>query len=676
MIMNFARAMSSLAPRLAISVALAAAAAPACAQPWIGWFDATIAADRLHRFDPAPPPPGTDPLAVSVIAWDRLRDPAYPARFEELSAFLLANPGWPDEATLRAHAERAVGPLTPMADRLAFFTRYPAQGGGAVYRLAEAYAAAGRQSEAEAAARRAWTSATLPIPLEADLLARFGATLTPADHTARADTLLWSRQTAAAARMLALLPADRRAWAAARLALQTNAPDAVTLAAAVPPTLADDPGLLIDRAHALQTTGNADGAGRLMADHPVQPGTARDPVRWMRTRLELARAAEKSGQFDTAYRLAADHAAFPMGRALNDRSLKERDAFTDIEWFAGFVALHDLHRPTAALQHYSRYQAGALSPATRAKGLYWAARAAEAAGDHAQARAFLAESAQSPETFYGQLATERLGTRLALPASATALVTPTDRARVAANPLARAAQLLASIGARDRQSTFLRALAERATTPAERQAIADLGPSVGRPDLAVIVGKAGRNIGEAWSASAYPSLMLTTALPDNRWSITHAITRQESQFDQFIRSHAGALGLMQLMPATARGLATKLGLGYSVSRLTSDQDYNVTLGSTYYGQLLDQWGGNNVLAVASYNAGAGNVRKWIALNGDPREPGVDVVAWIEAIPFSETRTYVERVLENAVVYDLLRPKQARSPETNRLSSYLGRAGPA
>ena len=665
--MKFARAMSSLALcSVLLAPSRAGAQTPGAAQ----WLEAALASDSVGRFD-TPVPPGTDPVAAALVDWDRLRNPSYPASFAQLSAFLLANPGWPEAATMRARAERAVGAATPLAERIAFFERYPPEGGGAIYRLAEAYAAEGRAADASAAARRAWTSASLPAPLETQLLARFGPTLGAADHAARADLLLWTRQTGAAQRMLPLMAADAQTWTAARIALQTRAPDAAARLAAVPPAYAADPGLLLDRARWLIATGDPAAARRLIADTPIAPGTARDPVRWMRLRLELARAAGKAGEAEIAYRLAADHAAFPMGRALNDRSFAERDAFTDIEWLAGFVALRDLHRPQDALTHFSRYQAGAQSPATRAKGLYWAARAEEAAGQMPLARSFLAQAGVAPETFYGQLATERLGQRLILPPTPLVAITSPDQARLDADPLARAARLLGQVGARSRQSIFLKALAERAATPAERELVAQMAPGFGRPDLAVIVGKAGRNQGGPWAAYAYPLLAFANLL-DGGWTMMHAIARQESQFDPAARSHAGALGLMQLMPGTARQTADKLGLGFSVARLTGDQSYNAQLGSGYYGQLLSQWGGSHVLAVASYNAGAGNVRKWIALNGDPRAPGADPVAWIEAIPFSETRTYVERVLENAVVYDLLRPG-VRPVSRAPLSGYLGKA---
>lgn len=663
--MKLTRAMSSLA-LLGLLVSPAARA-----QTGGAWLEAALASDSAGHFN-TPVPPDTDAFVAAIAQWDRLRNPAYPATFEELAGFLLTNSGWPQEAVLRARAERAVGALTPMADRLAFFDRYPPQGGGAIYRLAEAYAATGRPAEALAAARRAWTSASLPAPLEADLLARFGSQLTQADHYARADTLLWSRQTAAAARVIPLLALEAQAWANARLALQTSAADASTRVAAVAPALADDPGLLLDRARWLKATGDPTAAERLLADRSIAPGTVRDPVKWLKLRIDLAHAAERSGQPDLAFRLAANHAAFPMGRALNDRTFAERDAFTDIEWLAGWIALHDLHRPDEAMAHFSRYQAGALSPATRAKGLYWAARAEEAAGQVPIARSFLAQAGTAPESFYGQLATERLGVPLVLPTTQPAAITPADQTRFDLNPLVRAARLLGQIGSRDRQSIFLHTLAERAATPSERQLIAQLAPQVLRPDLAVIVGKTARQQGGAWAAYAYPLLAFASLL-DESWTMMHAITRQESQFDPQAHSRAGALGLMQLMPGTARDTANKTGVSFSLARLTGDQSYNAQLGAAYYRQLLAQWGGNHMLAVASYNAGAGNVRKWITLNGDPRLPGTDPVAWVQQIPFTETRTYVERVLENAVVYDLIRPGGRRVSNVRTVSPYLGKS---
>jgi soluble lytic murein transglycosylase len=243
-----------------------------------------------------------------------------------------------------------------------------------------------------------------------------------------------------------------------------------------------------------------------------------------------------------------------------------------------------------------------------------------------------------------------------------------------ADPLVRAAFALGDIGDRNRQAIFLRQLADRATSLADQALVASLAKPLDRPDLGVFAGKAARGNGElALLDAAFPMLPLPASLSRD-FTMIHAIARQESQFDRSITSSANAQGLMQLLPGTAAEQAGKLGLPASTARLTTDPIYNVTLGSAYFNRLKDNFAGSHVLAVAGYNAGPGNVRKFLAANGDPRS-SEDVIDWIEAIPLSETRNYVQRVLENAVVYDLLHPETAIMPSTNRLSAYLGKRTP-
>ena len=240
--------------------------------------------------------------------------------------------------------------------------------------------------------------------------------------------------------------------------------------------------------------------------------------------------------------------------------------------------------------------------------------------------------------------------------------------------LNRAAFALGDLGDRNRQAIFLRQIADRAANLGEQAQVAALATPLGRPDLGVFAGKAARGTGElALLDVAFPVLDLPASLSRD-FSMIHAITRQESQFDRTIMSSANAQGLMQLLPSTAAEQAGKLGLPASSARLTSDPTYNVTLGSAYFNRLKNNFAGSHVLAVAGYNAGPGNVRKFLTANGDPRT-GEDVIDWIEAIPLSETRNYVQRVLENAVVYDLLHPQTSTMPTTNRLSAYLGKRMP-
>jgi len=220
-----------------------------------------------------------------------------------------------------------------------------------------------------------------------------------------------------------------------------------------------------------------------------------------------------------------------------------------------------------------------------------------------------------------------------------------------------------------------RAIAQQAQTSDERVLVSRLAGEIGRPDLAVMMARQARSDGASdYIRAGFPTLPLST-FHDTQWTMIHAISRQESQFDRRAVSRANARGLMQLMPRTAEEQASKLGMSYDYTRLTEDPTYNVMLGSQYFQRMRDYFGGSYMLAVAAYNAGPGNVQKWIAANGDPRLPGADVVAWIEKIPLTETRGYVQRVLENAVVYDLLNPDRANMPKTNRLSAYLGKNRP-
>jgi soluble lytic murein transglycosylase len=302
--------------------------------------------------------------------------------------------------------------------------------------------------------------------------------------------------------------------------------------------------------------------------------------------------------------------------------------------------------------------------------MYWAGRAALAAGRAGDASAYFQNAARYPELFYGQLALERLGRPVPVPGTGAVMPTPLQRQAFQTRRLVRALQALNAAGYRQEATLFVRALSESLNNDGDRLLAMELSNQIGRQDLAVWTARSARNDGAAFYVrQGFPNLTQQLADPA-LWSLAHGITRQESSFDRTAVSHAGARGLMQLMPGTAAEQAGKMGLGYDAGRLTSDPAYNVMLGSAYFRRLLNQWNGSYPLAIASYNAGAGNVRKWITNNGDPRRPGGDIVAWIEDIPFSETRGYVQRVLENTVVYDRLNPQPATQPR--HLSYFLGK----
>ncbi len=660
---------------LAASLLLSTSAPAASPEATRAYYAARLAENAAGRYTTLALSPlanvPTDTLLNTVVQWDRLRRDSYRASFAELSDFLRTHRGWPQEVVLRRRAEKAIDVATPFADRRAYFAALPPVTAAAKFRLAEALLVARQGDAAVALARDAYDSAGLDAPTEAELIATFGPQLTPADHLSRLDRLLWSNQVTAAARVLPRVPADRLAWGIARLALQTGGPNADAARARLPAALANEPGITFDRVQWLRRSGQQADARAVMAAAAYAPGLIVEPEAWLKLRVGLARDALKAGDAPQAYALAANHAAFALGRPLTERSLGERAAYIDAEWVAGWTALRRLNRASDALEHFAAVRAAALTPVSQARGDYWSGRAADAAGLKADAERYYAEAARHPDYFYGQLAHERLGRSLVLPAGEPAPVAPPVRARFAADELVRATQALGSLGERDRQTLFMRALVERADTPEQARLVADLAVTIARPDLGVLIGKAARSEGElSLLEAAYPQLTLPVELnPD--WTMIHAIARPESQFDRAAVSAATARGLMQLGPATAAEQAAKLGLPYSTARLTDDPVFNVTLGASYFKRLRTNMG-SAVLAVAAYNAGAGNVHKFVVANGDPRLPGVDMIDWIEAIPFLETRTYVQRVLENAVMYDVLHPVTSGSSGVARLSGYLGK----
>lgn len=620
---------------------------------------------------PAESPAVSPEIASSIARWHALRQ-SDGLPFSSYASFLAGHRGWPGETAMRRSAEKADTAGASASEVAGFFRTFPPLTPAGHARNAFALLSLGQIEAARAAARTAWAAGVLPRDDEARLLSLFGSALSPADHDSRMLTLLANGDTQSAGRTIGFASAAQRPLFEARLALQTNASDAAAKLAALGP-VEGDAGLIMDRAKWMRANGNSLGARQLLAQprrltvRPVNPET------WFETLLVNARAAANDRQWTTAYQIAAQvDDAYPAGTDVSVRPYGERDAYTSLVWLGGMAALDKLGRPADAARLFERYAKAARSPQTRSKGFYWAARAAHAAGQTAQSNAWLEEAAQSPDQFYGQLAGERLGRRVAPPAPPAAQPMPAERNAFAARPLAQAAKALGQMGRWSDQSLFVRAIAEQAETERDRQLAAEYGRLIGRPDLGVWVAREARSKGENFYAPlGFPEVSMPGAFAHN-WAIAHGITRQESSFDRAAVSHAGARGMMQLMPGTAREEAGKLGLPYDFGRLTSDPSYNLMLGSSYFQRLLDQWGGNVPLAAASYNAGVGNVRRWIRENGDPRMGSVDTVKWIEEIPFFETRNYVQRVLENTVVYDSIRGQRGGGGAGGRrLSYYLG-----
>jgi soluble lytic murein transglycosylase len=612
----------------------------------------------------------------ALLEWKRLQQADnYP--FSDYANFLLAHPGWPGEVSRRAAAETGLesGTWAPGLT-VRFFERFPPLTPAGNLRFAEALAAQGRAADAGEQARTAWRAGLLRPNDETRLIGAFSSALGVADHDARMDMLLWQKAISTAQRQLSFVSSAKRPMFEARLAFRTNAANAAEKASIVESVGRYDPGFIADRATWLRDTKQW-GVSRAYLGQPRQLATRPAQVeKWYEVLLGAARGAAADGDYSLAYRIASQvDDAYPPGTDVSDRPYGERDDYTSLVWLAGTAALNRLNRPRDAAGMFERYSHGSKTPQTQSKGLYWAGRASEAAGDRAAANGYYERAAGFPDLYYGQLAAERLARPLRRPPDFNARVTdPQVREAFYRREVVRAAQLLGTMGDYETQGFFIRQIAKDATSDTDHILSAELSRVIGRPDLGVMVGRSALENGLSdYTAAGYPSVRVPEAQQDY-WTIIHAIARQESQFDRAAVSHAGARGLMQLMPGTAREQSGKLGLSYSRESLTRDTDYNIQLGSSYFKRMYNLYG-SYPLAVAAYNAGPGNVNKWLAANGDPRSGGVDMVEWVERIPIFETKNYVQRVLENAVVYDLLNPTRARSRGPANLSWYLGKSRP-
>ena len=615
--------------------------------------------------------------------------------FADYSRFLLTYPGFPLEDKLRGSAERALalGPVDA-GSTAAFFDRYPPLSNVARGRYAEALAALGRR-EAPVVALAAWRGGSLATQSEGSLFALYGRSFTPADHDARMNALLWAGDGTAAARQIAYVSPAARARFAARLALvQGTAP--VSAAAPIPgapgavpvdllsgagsaaaPTPLVSPLIQPDRGDALadagyvwnhlrraRASGNGYGAVQLLATRPRATVPALDPQKWVSESLAVAKGADTASAVQIATRTDD---ALPRGLDISRATFKLRDDYTSLMWLGGTKALWQLSDPSAAAVLFYRYGAAAQTPQTRAKGFYWAGRAL----GPVEGRRYLEMAAAYPDQFYGMLALERLGRPLpSLVSAPRRQPSPAERAAFNAKPLTQAVREVAREADWPVTVRFFKEIAGQAESETDYVLVADLAREIGRRDLGVILDQAAHADGYGeFRAAGFP---LIPVPPGADWTMVHALSRQESQFAQNAISHAGARGLMQLMPRTAREQAGKVGLSYSDDALLSDPATNLRLGDAYFARMMSYYNGCYPLAVGAYNAGPGNVNRWLAANGDPRTGSVDWITWIEKIPISETRNYIQRVLENAVVYEAMNPAHARFTGPSPLSQFLGK----
>ena len=627
---------ATIRPRYALLALFAAT--PATAQP-----PDPIAAIRADRWSDAQLAAASyaDPVANKLVNYYRLLTPGA-ATADELTDFMAQNPDWPNQALLERRRQEAIAVEPDQASALAQCERNKLTLPQAMLHCAEVDANAGRTGDANEEARRAWLAGITEAPTEAAFLRRWSGALRPDDQWARFQRLAW-HDTAAAERQVARLDPPHRAMAEARLALQRDASNAETLVAALPAAARGDPGMVLDRTRWLRHADRTADALALWqrAGEAAQRDASADQLSafWTERNL-LARRLLHDGNAAGAYALAADH-----GRIAPEQAL-------DAEFLAGFIALRQMHDPAAATRHFTALAGLSKAAITQGRAHYWLGRAAAAAGKDPKPEYELA--AAWPTTFYGQLAALALGDDpAALGRRINAVHDPAySREQVLAftdREVVRAAAMLVAWNDPHRARAFLLRMDELAPDPADRSLTARLALRLGLPDTAVFVARRMGRDGLALPEAGWPIAAEPPAEPVDP-AVALGLIRQESSFDIGAVSPSGARGLMQLMPFTAQAVAKQIGTPTTLVSLTADPAHNMRLGTTYLREMLDRFSNSLPLAVAAYNAGPHRVDQWLPENGDPRVGPVDMVDWIELIPFNETRNYVQRVLENVVVY--------------------------
>ncbi|WP_037264203.1 lytic transglycosylase domain-containing protein [Roseivivax halodurans] len=577
---------------------------------------------------------GDGQIGLDVILWHFLRAGNGDAR--QVTDFIARNPDWPGMPYLREKSEEAIV-SAPHADVRAFFEDALPQTGSGALSYARALRDAGETGAAEATVVLAWRTLALSAEEVAAFLADHGDLLRD-HHAARLDMTLWNGWTVNARRMLGLVNDDRRKLAEARLALQDMEPGVDARIEAVPAGLADDPGLAHDRFQWRVSKGRDDDAIALLLARSTNAKALGEPAAWAPPRRILAREKMRAGDAETAYQIASTHFMVPGG---------EYD-YADLEWLSGYLALRFLDDPERAAQHFRNMQSAVDTPISLGRAGYWIGRAEEAAGNAAAAQEAYRFGGQFQTSFYGLLAAEKAG-MAPDPRLSGGAAPDWKGAGFTESSVYKAAVMLLAAG----EDTLAERFFTHLTESLDREEIAKLGAMLDEmnlPHIQVMVGKRAAEDGLEVHAPYY-------ALPDfssRRFPVPTelvlSIARRESEFDPVVVSHAGARGLMQLMPGTARDVSGWLGETYSERRLTTDPAWNALLGSAYLEYLARTFSGNVVMMSAGYNAGPGRPLQWMERFGDPRHGELDVIDFIEFIPFRETQNYVMRVAESLPIY--------------------------
>jgi soluble lytic murein transglycosylase len=574
-----------------------------------------------------------DPVLNKIIRACYLGSPGNGASFAETAAFIAENPGWPGLRDIVAMAEQKIPANADPATVINWFTAHPPVTLAGFYRYVDTLSANGENDEAVAAIRKRWVDGEFGMDELTAFYARFGNLLTQEDIWARLDRVLWNNDLTGARRLYGIITPDMKMLAEARLALASQAHNADALYEQIPYGWRNDPGLLYERLRWLRHNNRDNEAISILAHAPSD--LKRQDAWWEERQILIHRLIVRH-DYNLAFSLAADH------------GLTDNKTVMQAEFLAGWLALRFLNDPGEARDHFQVLYDNATTAITRARGAYWLGRTLEASGDTNGAAAYYTAAAEFDTTYYGQLAAVRIEDKPVIEAKPEREPPARVRDEFYSREYIRAVERLSEIGERDRAHVFFKAATEAATDHSDFVLLTELAERLKRPDLAIEGAKAANQKNSPVEATGFPMPEQHVPKPPEP-AFTYALIRQESMFNPGAASGVGAVGLMQLMPHTAQAVARQIGMKFRANKL-AEPDYNLKLGTAFVQSQIAHFDGSYVLALAGYNAGPGRVHEWLMQMGDPRDPAVDPIDWIEMIPLSETRNYVQRILESLQIY--------------------------
>jgi soluble lytic murein transglycosylase len=578
-----------------------------------------------------------DPTAQKLVKWALLRNSDNPAGFDDYNSFIHGNPDWPSLQLLRRRAEaRLWQERRDAATVRRFVGAQPVSTHG---RLAVARALLGEGDRAGASreVRAVWRSAELSADLEGAIANAFRDELTTADDIVRMDRRIGAKDFGAAMRAAKRLGPIHTKIVKACVEAEANTTKGGPLLAAIPEEARADLGYALCRLHWLVAHDDIATAVNLLGEVSGDGLRHQDTDEWWRERRMLARRLLDLGEAKAAYRVVRDAAipANPYYRA-------------EYHFMTGWIALRFLSDPIAALSHFAKVDEGSSDPIVFARAAYWRGRAFEAANLFDEMKSQYERAARYPTAYYGQLARARLGL-----SEIAVQPPPMQDVESAKGDLLRAVDMLYAVGEVDHVLTFINELAETSSDIATLNALGQLTARHNDAQAMLILGKTALARGLAVERYAFPAIGVpaySPIAPAIDPCMVYSVVRVESAFDQRDTSPADAVGLMQVTPEAGRDTAKRFGVAYDWKRLVSDPVYNTQMGVAEISALFKEYTGSYVMTFAGYNAGRGRVRQWVAQHGDPRDPKVDAVDWVERIPLAETRNYVQRVMESLQVY--------------------------